>query len=115
MIYPNKPLYLLSLLGYIYYLTYYTLTTKDNIYLCSFRISYHHHPTVVLHLFHASIICKMVGFLNGKIRIQNKAPPVFDAIAGILLRQKNPDTAFLPYPDFHKIYMLSGLPSSLQV
>ena len=31
MIYPNKPLYLLSLLGYIYYLTYYTLTTKDNI------------------------------------------------------------------------------------
>ena len=30
MIYPNKPLYLLSLLGYIYYLTYYTLTTKDN-------------------------------------------------------------------------------------
>lgn len=33
MIYPNNPLYLLSLLGYIYYLTYYTLTTKDNIYL----------------------------------------------------------------------------------
>ena len=33
MIYPNKPLYLLSLLGYIYYLTYYTLTTKDNIFL----------------------------------------------------------------------------------
>ena len=32
MIYPNKPLYLLSLLGYIYYLTYYTLTTKDNRY-----------------------------------------------------------------------------------
>ena len=32
MIYPNKPLYLLSLLGYVYYLTYYTLTTKDNIY-----------------------------------------------------------------------------------
>ena len=32
MIYPNNPLYLLSLLGYIYYLTYYTLTTKDNIY-----------------------------------------------------------------------------------
>lgn len=32
MIYPNKPLYLLSLLGYIYHLTYYTLTTKDNIY-----------------------------------------------------------------------------------
>ena len=31
MIYPNNPLYLLSLLGYIYYLTYYTLTTKDNI------------------------------------------------------------------------------------
>ena len=31
MIYPNKPLYLLSLLGYIYCLTYYTLTTKDNI------------------------------------------------------------------------------------
>lgn len=31
MIYPNKPLYLLSLLGYIYRLTYYTLTTKDNI------------------------------------------------------------------------------------
>ena len=31
MIYPNKPLYLLSLLGYIYHLTYYTLTTKDNI------------------------------------------------------------------------------------
>ena len=31
MIYPNQPLYLLSLLGYIYYLTYYTLTTKDNI------------------------------------------------------------------------------------
>ena len=31
MIYPNTPLYLLSLLGYIYYLTYYTLTTKDNI------------------------------------------------------------------------------------
>ena len=31
MIYLNKPLYLLSLLGYIYYLTYYTLTTKDNI------------------------------------------------------------------------------------
>ena len=31
MIYPNKPLYLLSLLGYVYYLTYYTLTTKDNI------------------------------------------------------------------------------------
>ena len=30
MIYPNKPLYLLSLLGYIYYLTCYTLTTKDN-------------------------------------------------------------------------------------
>jgi len=36
MIYPNKPLYLLSLLGYIYYLTYYTLTTKDNIFLISF-------------------------------------------------------------------------------
>ena len=36
MIYPNTPLYLLSLLGYIYYLTYYTLTTKDNIILCSF-------------------------------------------------------------------------------
>lgn len=36
MIYPNNPLYLLSLLGYIYYLTYYTLTTKDNIILCSF-------------------------------------------------------------------------------
>lgn len=35
MIYPNKPLYLLSLLGYIYYLTYYTLTTKDNIVLTS--------------------------------------------------------------------------------
>ena len=33
MIYPNKPLYLLSLLGYIYRLTYYTLTTKDNIIL----------------------------------------------------------------------------------
>ena len=32
MIYPNKPLYLLSLLGYIYYLTYYTLTTKDNMF-----------------------------------------------------------------------------------
>ena len=32
MIYPNKPLYLLSLLGYVYYLTYYTLTTKDNIF-----------------------------------------------------------------------------------
>ena len=32
MIYPNKPLYLLSLLGYIYCLTYYTLTTKDNIF-----------------------------------------------------------------------------------
>lgn len=32
MIYPNKPLYLPSLLGYVYYLTYYTLTTKDNIY-----------------------------------------------------------------------------------
>ena len=31
MIYPNNPLYLLSLLRYIYYLTYYTLTTKDNI------------------------------------------------------------------------------------
>ena len=31
MIYPNKPLYLLNLLGYIYHLTYYTLTTKDNI------------------------------------------------------------------------------------
>lgn len=31
MIYPNKPLYLPSLLGYVYYLTYYTLTTKDNI------------------------------------------------------------------------------------
>ena len=31
MIYSNNPLYLLSLLGYIYYLTYYTLTTKDNI------------------------------------------------------------------------------------
>ena len=31
MIYPNNPLYLLSLLGYIYYLTCYTLTTKDNI------------------------------------------------------------------------------------
>ena len=31
MIYPNKPLYLLNLLGYVYYLTYYTLTTKDNI------------------------------------------------------------------------------------
>ena len=30
MIYPNKPLYLPSLLGYVYYLTYYTLTTKDN-------------------------------------------------------------------------------------
>ena len=36
MIYPNKPLYLLSLLGYIYYLTYYTLTTKDNIYYIAF-------------------------------------------------------------------------------
>ena len=35
MIYPNKPLYLLSLLGYIYYLTYYTLTTKDNIFITS--------------------------------------------------------------------------------
>ena len=35
MIYPNNPLYLLSLLGYIYYLTYYTLTTKDNIVLTS--------------------------------------------------------------------------------
>ena len=35
MIYPNKPLYLLSLLGYIYYLTYYTLTTKDNIFFFS--------------------------------------------------------------------------------
>ena len=33
MIYPNKPLYLLSLWGYIYYLTYYTLTTKDNIFI----------------------------------------------------------------------------------
>lgn len=32
MIYTNKPLYLLSLLGYICYLTYYTLTTKDNIF-----------------------------------------------------------------------------------
>ena len=31
MIYPNNPLYLLNLLGYIYYLTYHTLTTKDNI------------------------------------------------------------------------------------
>ena len=31
MIYPNNPLFLLSLLGYIYYLTYYTLATKDNI------------------------------------------------------------------------------------
>ena len=37
MIYPNKPLYLLSLLGYIYYLTYYTLTTKDNIIYPLFR------------------------------------------------------------------------------
>lgn len=37
MIYPNKPLYLLSLLGYIYYLTYYTLTTKYNIIYFSFR------------------------------------------------------------------------------
>lgn len=36
MIYPNKPLYLLSLLGYIYYLTYYTLTTKDNIHFFSY-------------------------------------------------------------------------------
>ena len=35
MIYPNKPLYLLSLLGYIYCLTYYTLTTKDNIIMAS--------------------------------------------------------------------------------
>lgn len=35
MIYPNKPLYLLSLLGYVYYLTYYTLTTKDNIFFLS--------------------------------------------------------------------------------
>ena len=42
MIYPNKPLYLLSLLGYIYYLTYYTLTTKDNISitLLNFSLSY---------------------------------------------------------------------------
>ena len=36
MIYPNKPLYLLSLLEYIYYLTYYTLTTKDNMLIASF-------------------------------------------------------------------------------
>lgn len=50
MIYPNKPLYLLSLLGYIYYLTYYTLTTKDNIIspvLSPFLFHYHS-------LFHAS-------------------------------------------------------------
>ena len=42
MIYPNNPLYLLSLLGYIYYLTYYTLTTKDNINLLLYRISRRH-------------------------------------------------------------------------
>ena len=42
MIYPNKPLYLLSLLGYIYYLTYYTLTTKDNI--LHFSFVYHFTP-----------------------------------------------------------------------
>ena len=36
MIYPNNPLYLLSLLGYIYYLTYYTLTTKNNIFFIFF-------------------------------------------------------------------------------
>ena len=32
MIYPNNPLYLLNLLGYIYYLTYHTLTTKEDVY-----------------------------------------------------------------------------------
>ena len=54
MIYPNNPLYLLSLLGYIYYLTYYTLTTKDNISLFSFwnmKKQYHiSFPMVLLYI-----------------------------------------------------------------
>lgn len=66
MIYPNKPLYLPSLLGYVYYLTYYTLTTKDNIFYPSPSLIT---PIVVTQLF------DVIVYFHNIIRTPNTRSP----------------------------------------